>query len=165
MKHFSDADRRHLHAAEGWLGLGNCVEAFDELENISPELRGHPAVLRVRYQIHAVAKKWESAAAIARAISQLQPEQPFGFIHCAFALHELKRTREALNTLLPVADKFPEQWLISYNLACYTCQLGDLKAAFKWLERAIDVAERQDIRAMALDDPDLEPMWAEIGEL
>jgi len=35
------------------------------------------------------------------------------------ALHELKRTQEAFDLLLPAADKFPAPWTIPYNLACY----------------------------------------------
>jgi hypothetical protein len=35
----------------------------------------------------------------------------------------------------------------------------------RWLERAIDTAGKLDIRAKALDEPDLEPLWLEIGEI
>jgi hypothetical protein len=52
-----------------------------------------------------------------------------------------------------------------YKLACYSCQLGNLKAAMEWLEKAIDVAGKMDVRTMALEDLDLEPLWANIGEI
>jgi hypothetical protein len=52
-----------------------------------------------------------------------------------------------------------------YNLACYKCQLGDSKEAFGWLEKAIELAGEKDIRTTASDDPDMEPLWAEIGEI
>jgi hypothetical protein len=52
-----------------------------------------------------------------------------------------------------------------YNLACYECQLGNLKEALQWLQLAIDLAGKKDIRLMALNDPDLEPLWREIGEI
>lgn len=35
-------DRRHLEAAEGWFELGNHLEANEELENITPQLRALP---------------------------------------------------------------------------------------------------------------------------
>jgi hypothetical protein len=35
----------------------------------------------------------------------------------------------------------------------------------QWLEEAIDLAGKKDIRLMALDDPDLEPLWTKIGEI
>jgi predicted Zn-dependent protease len=158
-------DQRQLEAAQGWLGLGNLVEASEELEHITPQMRGHPDVLAIRYQIYSTARKWEMAAEVARAISTIVPDDSFGWIYWAFSLHELKRTKEAWNVLIPVADKFPQESTISYNLACYACQLGNLKDGMKWLEKAVDLAGKKDIRMMALDDPDLEPLWAEIGDL
>ncbi len=67
--------------------------------------------------------------------------------------------------LLPVAEKFCADGTIPYNLACYACQLGDLEEARQWLARAIKIRGRQDIQKMALSDPDLQPMWAEIKKL
>ena len=106
-------DQRYFDAAVGWLGLGDWQTANDELEEISPAMRAHPDVLRVRYEIYSKAKKWEMAAEVARALSEILPNESWGFIHYAFALHELKRTKEAQAVLLPIADKFPEEYLIS----------------------------------------------------
>jgi hypothetical protein len=74
----------------------------------------------------------------------------------------LKRTKEALAVLLPMADKFPDQYIIPYNLACYCCQLGELKESLQWLGKAIDLAGKKEIRLMALEDPDLEPLRKQI---
>jgi hypothetical protein len=38
MDSFEPHDRMHLNAAEGWLGLGNHVEANEELEKITGNL-------------------------------------------------------------------------------------------------------------------------------
>ncbi len=62
MKPFELHDQRHLDAAQGWFELGNCIEATEELDQITPEMRGHPSVLEVRFHIYAAAKKWEYAA-------------------------------------------------------------------------------------------------------
>jgi predicted Zn-dependent protease len=164
MKPLELRDQRHLDAAQGWFELGSCIEATEELEQITPDMRGHPSVLEVRFHIYAAAKKWEYAAEVAKAIAELVPESPFGFIHLAFSLHELKRTQEAWNVLLPVVEKFPKEHLIRYNLACYACQLGNLKAARDWLQKAIDLAGTNEVKLMALNDPDLEPLWKEIGK-
>ena len=40
-------DARHLQTAEGWLELGNHIEANTCLEQIAPELRAHPEVLEL----------------------------------------------------------------------------------------------------------------------
>lgn len=158
-------DRLHLDAAQGWLGLGNWQEANEELERITASLRAHPDVLALRLQVYEAAKKWEMAAEIAQAICKLAPVNAVGFIRLAHALHEMKRTREALSVLLPVADKFPDEHIIRYNLACYCCQLGDCKGAWQWLEKAIDLAGTKEVKLMALDDPNLEPLWSEISEI
>ena len=67
--------------------------------------------------------------------------------------------------MLPATKKFPKRWLIRYNLACYCSQLGALDDAMNWLQKAIDLAEKKEIKAMALDDPDLKPLWKEIRKL
>jgi tetratricopeptide (TPR) repeat protein len=165
MPEFTLDDRRYLEAAEGWLGLGDWAEANKELENINPQFRGHPEILGARFQIYAKAGKWEYAVELARAISELIPENPFGHFHLAYSLHELKRTKEAYDVLIAVVDKFPTEHLIRYNLACYACRLGNLKEAYLWLEKAIDLAGKEDIRQTALEDPDLERMWNQIAEI
>lgn len=64
-------DSIHLKAAGGWLELGNSLEAFNELEEITPHLRAHPDVLEMRRQIYAKEKKWGPCVGIATAITKL----------------------------------------------------------------------------------------------
>jgi tetratricopeptide (TPR) repeat protein len=158
-------DRRHLDAAEGWIGLGNRMEADIELDKIELELRAHPEILEVRWQIYAKAKKWDAALDIAAALVQLVPEAPLGWLHRSYCLHELKRTEEARDNFLRVVDKFPDDPIMRYNLACYECQLGRLEQAKNWLDKAFELGDPKKIKLMALDDPDLEPLWREIGRL
>jgi predicted Zn-dependent protease len=165
MQQLEHPDTLHLQAAEGWLELGNHIEANEELERIRPSMRAHPFVLRVRWGIYAQAKRWDMAVEIGRAMSEMLPTNSWGFIQWAFSLHELKRTQEAKCVLLPIADKFQDDATIQYNLACYCCQLGELKESWLWLTRAIDQSGAKDIRLMALDDPDLEPLWNRIAEI
>jgi tetratricopeptide (TPR) repeat protein len=165
MKELEFHDRRHLEAAEGWLGLGNQIEAFEELEQISPQLRVHPDVLELRWQIYAKDNKWEACVNIARAIAKLAPSHPNGWIHLAYSLHELKRTKEAKDVLIPIVDEFPKEDFMRYNLACYACQLGNLKEAGQWLEKAFAIGDSKQLKLMALNDPDLEPLWRKIGEI
>ena len=99
------------------------------------------------------------------SMAALLPDDPWGHLHKAFCLHELKRTRMAYNTLIAVVDMHPKEWLMRYNLACYSCQLGNISESFDWLGKAISIAGKKEIRIMALDDPDLEPMWTRIGDI
>ena len=164
-KPLEQSDRFHLNAATGWLGLGDLVSASNELEQITPEMRAHPAVLLTRCDIYFAAKKWEYLIPITEKIVEQLPKLDQSWIHRSYALHELKRTQEAFDLLLPAAGKFPKLWLIRYNLACYCSQLGRLQEAMEWLEQAIDLADKNDIRAMALEDPDLQPLRQQIEEI
>jgi uncharacterized protein HemY len=155
---------RHLEAAQGWLGLRNWREAKAEIASIPAESQSHPDVLQVRWAIHAAAKEWESAAEVAEGFRKAQPDSPFGFVHLAYALHEMKRTREAQDVLLPVVDKFRDEFIIRYNLACYACQLGDGDEAWRWLEKSMDLTDPDEVKQMALNDPDLEPLRTRIKE-
>jgi hypothetical protein len=74
MKPLDPPDSLHLRAAQGSLELSNHIEANQELEKITPSQRGHPNVLKVRWEIYAAAKKWEAAQGIAAALIKLDPE-------------------------------------------------------------------------------------------
>ena len=166
MKSLEQADRVHLNAAEGWFGLGDLVSASDELEKITPAFRAHPAVLLMRCKIYQAAKRWGYLIEISETLIEQLPKLADAWIHRSYALHELNQTREAFDLLLPAAKKFPKLPVIPYNLACYACQLGKLEDAMKQIEQAIDLAgKKNDIRLDALEDPDLEPLWLQIGDL
>jgi predicted Zn-dependent protease len=159
MIRLTGTDQRHFESAQGWLELGDWRSANEELENIQPQMRAHPDVLKMRVEVYSAAKKWDYVIEVAGALSRLLPDHVFGHVRLAYALHELKRTREAWNVLLPIADKFPTTWIIPYNLACYAVRLGDLVAARDWLAQAFRLGNAKEIKVQALDDPDLAPLW------
>jgi tetratricopeptide (TPR) repeat protein len=163
VKPLEPPDSFHLSAAVGWLELGNWREADEELEKIAPALRAHPDVLEIRWAIHAKAGKWEQCVDIGNDLINADAENSSGWIHRSFALHELKRTQEAADLLVPAAALFPEEWLIRYNLACYACQLGDREEAWKWLKMALSLGDAKQVKLMALNDPDLKPLRTENG--
>src|SRR6266478_4626669 len=152
------ADNLHLQAAEGWLELGNHIEAHEELDQITPQRRAHPDILEVRWNICAYGKNWEACVDIVDAIIKLDSNRPDAWIHRSFALHELKRTQEAFDQLLPVADRFPKVWTVAYNLACYCAQLGRLEECKEWFKKAMAIDEHT-VKETAIDDPDLKPFW------
>jgi tetratricopeptide (TPR) repeat protein len=160
-------DTFHLSAAIGWLGLGNWLEANEELGKIAPSLRAHPDVLGVRFQIYSKAEKWDTAAEIARELVQISPKQPQFWIWQAYSTRRMPGggLPQAKEILTNAQSLFPKEPMIPYNLACYACQLGNYTEAWKWLEAASDLGDPKQVKLMALDDPDLEPMWTEIGEI
>ena len=161
----SESEQRHLRAAEGWLELGLTSDAAEELESIPADKREHPDFLTVRWEICRQLKQWELCVQSGEALVKLQPDDAQGWIHRSFALHELKRTQEAYDLLLPVLEKFSADTTIPYNLACYSAQLGEHTRAFEFLDTAFTRAGKRanEMKLQALDDPDLEPIWTEIA--
>lgn len=155
-------DRHHLSAASGWLGLGRYVEANEELEKISPENLAHPDVMEVLWHIYAKAGNWAVCLDIANAILKLDPQRPFGWTHRSFALYELRRTQEAFDLLMPVAQQFPNVWRVPYSLALYCAQLGRFIECQLWLQKALSI-DRATVKRTAIVDPNLKPLWASMS--
>ena len=69
-------DARHLRAAEGWLALGNFIEANGELELVSPEYRTHPDYLLLRLAVLREGNVWQrisrSPKRLSRSCQRLQ---------------------------------------------------------------------------------------------
>lgn len=151
-------DSHHLSGAQGWLGLGNYLEANAGLEQISPKMRAHPDVLEIRWEIYAKKKRWQACVDIGNTIMTVDPYRSSGWIRHSFALHELKRTDEAYTHLASVVDDFPDDWHIPYNLACYCPQLGRIDEAKEWFKKAVAIDDKT-VPRDGIDDPDLKPMW------
>ena len=150
--------QRHLDDAEGWFGLGDLQSAGDEFARIPSEFMMHPKVLSARWQMHSKAKEWVACVEIGELLVSFAPEIPESHVRRSFALHELKRTREAYDFLLPAAGKFPDRWPIPYNLACYCCQLDRRDEAIQWFRKAMAIDE-ETVRSAAIVDPELKSLW------
>jgi tetratricopeptide (TPR) repeat protein len=162
MKPLEPPDSFHLQAAQGWCELHSFLEANEELEKIAPGFRAHPSVLEVRWQICANLEKWGAALDIASAIVTMAPDWASGWIYRASSLTELNRQEEAYETLSTAAARFPSAEIILYDLACACCSLKQFDEARGWLGKAIEEGGNE-IKLRALDDPDLEPLWKDIG--
>lgn len=167
MQPLETPDLRHLDAAVGWLGLGCAQEARAELDLISVARQQHPAVLDARWMLCAHEKRWAEALEIAKAELAVAPGECSGWLHRAYALRRVPDggLPRAWDALLPAAEKFPEEPVVAFNLACYACQRQQLDVARQWLQRAMKIGGRDAIRKMALADDDLKPLWAEIRGL
>ena len=161
-------DTHYLNAATGWLMLGDVAEARSEFNQIRLAMRTHPQVLDFEWRLLARERRWLAAADVGERLVQACPDDANAWVHRSYALHELQRTREAYDQLLPASGRFPKEMIIPYNLACYTCQLGDLAAARRWLDRALALGEntQQKLHRLesAVDDTDLQPLWPDLRE-
>jgi len=160
-------DTHYLVAAIGWLELGNAAEAKAELAQLSPAQQEHPDVLEVRWSVAAEQKAWEEALQAAQALLRHAPKRSSGWLHQAYALRRVSggSIQKAWAALLPAFEKFPRELTIPFNLACYACQMGQLDAAQDWLQRAVAIGGKEKVKAMALADADLEPLWDRIRRL
>lgn len=157
-------ERRYLEAAEGWLMLGNPLEAHEELEHITGENSYHPAVLAMRWQVYAAAGWWEAAYVVSRALCDFAPQSCEAWICQANTLRHCRGVTEAWNTLLKVVNKFPSDPIIRYNLACYAAQMGLLDESCGWLVQAFEMEDSVQLKLAAVYDPDLQPLWDKIGQ-
>ena len=165
MPDFSTQDRRYLLAAEGWLELGNWNEANKELDQIAAEMRGHPDVIEMRYRVYAAAGRWDYAHAVGQALVRMVPYRLGGWLGLAESERKLAGVglEKAYETLLAATGHHPDEPVLQFRIACCACQLGILPAAKMWLEKAFALDPK--LRLQALDEPELEPLWREIGRL
>ncbi len=152
-------------AASGWLDLGNAAEALAELEFLSAAAREHPEVLTLRWEICAKQRDWPRALDVAEVLQNVTEASLDAMVKRSFALHELERTQEAWDLLFPALERFPKDWIVPYNLACYGCQMGRQEEARRLLKLAFERGHPEELTRMALEDADLEPLRGEIPGL
>ncbi|MFO1487025.1 MAG: tetratricopeptide repeat protein [Verrucomicrobiota bacterium] len=157
----------HLRAAIGWMELGNIPEALAELDGIGAGLQLHPDVLEVRWMVIAHSADWDAALVVAEKLLAAAPERSSSWLNRAYALRRVTRgsLQQAWEALLPAHEKFPKDATVAFNLSCYACQLNRLDEARSWYQRALQLGGKDTVKAMALADSDLEPLWEEIRGL
>lgn len=160
-------DSHYLSSATGWLELGNHLESNLELHKIDPLLRAHPDVMEVRWRIYARAKWWEAALDLSHAIVRLAPDRPSGYIFRALGLRRVKGLMSAWMSILPLVERFPNEPLICFYLACFGCQMGNMEGARQWLVKAAQrgVEDKERLMRLALGEPDLLPLAPEFKAL
>jgi predicted Zn-dependent protease len=160
-------DTHHLSAAIGWLELGLPAEARAELAQVAASTQEHPDVLEARWLVAAEEKQWEEGLQVAQVLLQRAPKRASGWLHQAYAMRRVPAggVAKAWEALLPASERFPKEPIIPYNLSCYACQMQQLDTALFWLQRAAVIGGKERIKGMALQDQDLQPLWAEIRAL
>ncbi|MDX1951715.1 MAG: tetratricopeptide repeat protein [Verrucomicrobiota bacterium] len=162
MNDLPQPEKFRLDAAEGWLLLGNPIEANEELEAITSEHRFHPLVLAMRWQVYAAANWWEAAWVVAQALCDLCPHSAEAWICHANTARKVRGLMEAWEILTRVADRFPSEPIVIYNLACYSAQLGWIDMACSRLVQAFEMPNSDPLKVAAVHDPDLRPLWDKI---
>jgi tetratricopeptide (TPR) repeat protein len=151
---------RRIRAAQGYHELGLWREAWLELDGLSEGAQHRPDVLEMRVLILLNERKWREALSLSRKLAEVAPNEEGGWVHSAYCLHELGRTGEAIQALLSAPLSLREKAIFHYNLACYSCVLGQIDAAREALHRSFALDKRY--RDYARGDRDLEPLHPEL---
>ena len=160
--------QQQLDFACGWLGLGNVEEAAAALGNVPDEEKGHPDVLSASWSILAANDCWAEAYQVAnKHLSSWGEMDLRAWINRSYAIRRMPEgdISGAYQALLPAHQRFPTEFLVPYNLACYECQLGHHGEALVWIRRAVEQGGLKRILSLAEGDIDLVPILSSIREI
>jgi predicted Zn-dependent protease len=149
-----------LMAAEGYLELGMPEEALREFQNLPCDVKLGVEGLTLLMEIHRAEEEWEAMESVAERIWEAEPENVTHWIDWALALRLSNSPSSARVLLLEALEKFPEEAIVHYHLACCECQLGNLPSA---REHLMESKKRCRIcRVLALtDEGELQPIWTD----
>ena len=145
-----------LSHALGYIALGMYEDAEGELMLVSPDKRGSPDVLAVGIDLYHQTKDWEKLYGTAEQLTKVQPDNPGGWVSCAYATRRIKSITDAQSILIEGETHHPKEPTIKYNLGCYACKLGEFDDAEYYIRKAISFDES--FKKMAQDDPDLDEL-------
>jgi predicted Zn-dependent protease len=152
--------QRRILAAQGYHELGLWREAWEELDALSKQEQRRPDVLEMRILILINERKWPEALDLSRELAKKAPQEEGGWVHSAYCLHELGHTQEAIEALMSAPPSLREKAIFHYNLACYSCALGQIDAAREALRRSF--ALDKSYRDIARGDQDLSALHPEL---
>ncbi len=144
---------RSLVAAQGYVELEMTDDALAELDTLPAEVQQKQEVLQTRLFVLMRGRRWAGALEVSERLYEIFPDQTTGYIHGAFCLHELDRTREAKELLLRGPASLLREATYYYNMGCYDAVLGNIEDA----QHALEISFRMDdkFREIAKLDPDL----------
>lgn len=142
-----------LCAVSGWLDLGLPDEALVELDGLADAQKHSETALRLRIDALMAMQRWNQAAAVAKRLSILTPDDPLVFLRAAYCLHETGDTQAACQFLFRGPRSLMSMPIFHYNYACYLSILGEYRRAKGHLRRALKMDST--LREHALQDRDL----------
>ncbi|MFM7101681.1 MAG: hypothetical protein ACKO3N_10980 [Verrucomicrobiota bacterium] len=155
----SPADRHRLSAAEGWLALGLPGESLEELDGLGEPSRLLPEARHLRCLALGRLRRFEVLEGVARSYLAEVPDDLRAVLHLANAWHWQQRTEGAYQLARDSRTRFPGQWQLVYDLACYAAQTGRLSEARQRFREALALApDAKALKEYARQDPDLLPL-------
>jgi hypothetical protein len=158
----TDDQLRLIRAASGYADLNLFQEALDELDSMSPELKHAEEVLSLRGTIYLALESWFDLLDIALILVKERPDVCQYWIWLGHTMRMLKWYSDSESVLLQALVLHQFEPMIYFTLACDAARQGDLDSARSRLVSAL--ALDHDICFMAMVDPDLQPLWADLVE-
>lgn len=152
-----------LTQIHGYMDLGMFGDANDAVESLPPEIKATPEVLSLRVEIFRALVSWELMREVAGHLARMNRVEPKHWLNLACATRRCRDLKAAEAVLLESLKRHVGVAVIHFNLACYCAQMGELdKARFRLLEAyTLD----GNFMRLAVRDPDLEPLWKELGKV
>jgi len=154
---------RKILAAQGYVELGLFAEARAELAQLPEAVAARVDVVEVLLLCLMAESRWAEACELALGLCTAEPEEPGGFIHAAYCLHEMGRTAEAVDLLGRGPTALRSKSVFYYNMGCYCARLGELERALKLLRQSFEMDGS--LRAVAKKDPDLDELRSQLQVL
>lgn len=155
----TDAERR-IVAAQGYVELALYAEAQEELAHLPREAFERVDVIELRVLCLMHEHHFEDALPLAQRLCEAEPDEPGGFIHAAYCLHELGRTQEALDLLSNGPLSLRTKPVYYYNMGCYRARLGQSDQALRLLQQSFEMDGS--LRRTARKDPDLDDLRSQL---
>ena len=145
---------RTIQAADGYLDLKMLGDAEAELQEVPVGYRTELPYLFVVSRLCFDAQNWEKAAQIGALIQRQQPDQVGAWVNYAFAVRRHSGIEDAEQILLEALERFPEEAIVPYNLACYASVQGAYESADAYFTKAC--AMDAEFSSMGAADDDLD---------
>jgi hypothetical protein len=111
-------------AAVGYVELSMFDQANEELEKIDPFNRAAPEVLAVRVATYHGLKKWDLLQVVAQRLAEFDVQNVDWVVPYAYATRRVESIEAAKKILLNAEQRFPNEPVIPYNLACHSVRCG-----------------------------------------
>lgn len=153
----SDVDQLHLQTAAGFLQIDEPMDAWHELEMITPLNRAKTEVLTVRLAIGRALRNWELAEEVARTLIRREPHNVMHVVVLAEAVGHREGPAAAAEVYEFAIEQFPDFAPLRVSLAVELVKAGQVEEAKQAVRMACELDP--DLKLVVLDHPGLSAIW------
>jgi hypothetical protein len=153
----SPTDQLHLNTAAGFLQIGEPLDAWHELELITPLNRAKTEVLTVRLAVCRALKDWELAEEVARTLIRREPGNVMHVVSLAEAVSHREGAAAAAAVYEFGVEQFPDFPMLRLSLAVELIKAGQVEEAKRAVKTACSL--EPNLRAVVLDHPGLDALF------